>query len=65
MPERELDEAKREKMVEIVSDLKKRMAELDELGKRIKLEGKLLSPSKTRKILEEIRVPPLKLLEEK
>jgi hypothetical protein len=65
MPERNFDKAKREKMVEIVSDLKKRMAELDQLGKKIKMEGKLVSPSKTKKMLEEIKVPPLKLLKEK
>jgi len=60
----EITEKKREKMVEIVADLKKRMNELDELGKKIKLEGRLVSPNKTREILEEIKVPALKPLKE-
>ncbi|MFA4855688.1 MAG: hypothetical protein WC634_03830 [archaeon] len=60
----ELSEKKKEKMAEIVADLKKRMAELDELGKKIKLEGRLVSPGSTRQILEEIKIPPLKLLKE-
>jgi len=59
-----IDEAKREKMLEVVSLLKHRMRELDELGKKIKLEGKLVSPNRTRQLLEEIKVPPLKLLKE-
>jgi hypothetical protein len=59
-----LSEKKREKMAEIVADLKRRMEELDELGKKIKLEGRLVSPGSTRHILEEIRVPSLKLLKE-
>ena len=60
----ELNEKKKKQMAEIVSDLKAKMAELDELGKKIKLEGKLVSPGKTKEILEEIKVPPLKLLKE-
>lgn len=60
----ELSEKKKEKMAEIVADLKKRMAELDELGQKIRMEGKLVSPGKTQQILEEIKVPPLKLLRE-
>jgi len=60
----ELSEKKKEKMAEIVADLKKRMAELDELGKKIKLEGRLVSPGSTRQILEEIKIPLLKLLKE-
>ena len=55
---------KKQKMSEIVSNLKSKMAELDELGKKIKMEGKLVSPRKTQQILEEIKVPPLKLLKE-
>ncbi len=59
-----ITEKKKEQMAEIVSDLKAKMAELDELGKKIKLEGRLVSPGKTKQILEEIKVPPLKLLKE-
>jgi len=60
-----VDEEKRQRMLEIVSDLKKRMAELDELGKKIRMEGRLVSPGTTKQLLEEIKVPPLKLLREK
>ena len=60
----ELNEEKKAQMAEIVSGLKTKMAELDELGKKIKREGKLVSPGKTKQILEEIKVPPLKLLKE-
>ena len=64
MPAKEIDSAKKEKMLEIVSDLKLRMSELDDLGKKIKLEGRLVSPGRTKKLIEEIKVPPLKLLKE-
>jgi len=64
MPVKKIDDAKREKMLEIVSDLKLRMSELDDLGRKIKMEGRLVSPDRTRKIVEEIKVPPLKLLKE-
>jgi len=60
----DIDSEKRQKMREIVSDLKKRMAELEELGKKIRLEGRLVSPGTTKHILEEIKVPPLKALKE-
>ncbi len=63
MPEA-LNEAKRKRMIEIVKDLKERMRELDQLGQKIRLEGKTFSPSRTRKILEEIKVPSLKLIKE-
>ena len=53
---------RKEKMLGIVSDLKKRMRELDELGQKIRMEGKLVSPESTRKLLEEIKVPSLKML---
>ncbi len=62
MPLDNSSEGKRERMQEIVADLKKRMRELDDLGKTIRMEGRLVSPASTRKMLEEIKVPPLKLL---
>lgn len=65
MPEKQLDEARKEKMLEVVALLKKRMAELDQLGQKIRMEGRLVSPNRTKQLLEEIRVPPLKLLKEK
>ena len=63
MPQ-EIDSAKKEKMMEIVSDLKLRMSELDDLGRKIRMEGRLVSPGRTKKLIEEIKVPPLKLLKE-
>lgn len=60
-----LDDKKREKMLNIVEDLKRRMAELDELGEKIRMEGRLVSPQSTRQLLEEIKIPPLKFLKEK
>lgn len=60
----QLNEAKKKKMLEIIKDLKERMRELDQLGQKIRLEGKPVSPSRARQILEEIKVPPLKLLKE-
>ncbi len=65
MPENNISEKKKEKMLEIVSGLKMRMRELDDLGKQIKIEGRLVSPRTTKRMLEEIKVPPLKLLKEK
>jgi len=62
---KEISEEKKDRMVEIVADLKKKMADLDDLGKKIRMEGRLVSPSKTRQLLEEIKVPPLKILKDK
>lgn len=64
MPVKEIDEAKKEKMLKIVTDLKLRMSELDDLGKKIRMEGALVSPNRTKKIIEEIKVPALKLIKE-
>jgi len=58
----DVDEGKQEKMLKIVAGLKKRMRELDDLGRKIRMEGRLVSPAGTHKMLEEIKVPPLKLL---
>jgi hypothetical protein len=65
MAAEEFDSEKKERMLEIINDLKKKMEELDELGKKIKMEGRLVSPRKTQQLLEEIKVPPLKVLKEK
>jgi len=64
VPERELSAAKKRKMNAILKDLKQRMREIDELGKKIREEGRIPSPKKTRQLLEEIKVPPLKILRE-
>ena len=60
-----LEEEKRLRMAEIVSDLKKRMDEIDELGQKIRMEGRLVSPETMQHLLEEIKVPPLKMLKER
>jgi len=62
MPLDDLEDGKQERMQVVIADLKKRMQELDDLGKTIRMEGRLVSPASTRKMLEEIKVPPLKLL---
>ncbi len=64
MPGHKLSDEKKEKMLEIVEELKQRMHEIDELGKKIKEEDRAVSPRRTKQILEEIKVPSLKLLRE-
>ena len=62
MPKSALDDAKQEKITRIVDDLRKRMLELDKLGQRIKSERIHISPQQTKQLLEEIKIPPLKML---
>jgi hypothetical protein len=52
-------------MSEIISNLRKKMNEIDEITKKISeknKENKKDSPEKTKKLLEEISVPALDLL---
>lgn len=56
---------KKQRMAEIVADLKKGMDELEDLGRKIRMEGKLVSPGTTKHLLEEIKVPYLKMIKEK
>ncbi len=53
-------------MLEIIDGLKKKMGELDKLKEEIRGEkiSFSVSPQKTKIILEEIKVPSLKLLKE-
>ena len=64
MPAHELSAEKREKMLDILNDLKQRMREIDKLGKKIKEERTAVSPQRTKQLLQEIKVPSLKLLKE-
>jgi len=62
MPKSALDDAKQEKITRIVDDLRKRMLELDKLSLKIKSERIHISPQQTKQLLEEIKIPPLKML---
>ena len=70
MPEKS-SSVPREKTAAIIADLKERMRELDQLGEKIRGEGiprgpreTMPTPRQTMQLLEEIRVPPLRLLKE-
>jgi hypothetical protein len=58
--------AKKGKMLSIVNDLKERMRELDKMKKDIEFKKVSLnsSPSKSKTLLEEIKVPSLAMLKE-
>ena len=64
VPKRELNPEKKEKMLEILSDLRDRMREIDALGKKIKTKGTSVSAQRTQHLLEELKVPPLRILKE-
>ena len=54
---------KPQSMAHIMGELKKKMAELDELKARIEKQNpKKISAQKTKQMLEEIVVPPLELI---
>ena len=56
----------KDKMLDIINDLKARINELEEMKKDIDSKKISLSasPKKSREILEEIKVPPLEILKE-
>ena len=58
-----MDEEKQE-MQEIIANLKKKMSEIDELTKDFaqKKEDAKDTPKKTKRLLEEIKVPSLEML---
>ena len=64
MPEKKLIPEKKEKMSALASDLRRKMQEIDEMGKKIREKGDMPSPRETMQLLEEIKVPSLKLLKE-
>ncbi|MCX6799461.1 MAG: hypothetical protein NTW59_05200 [Candidatus Diapherotrites archaeon] len=57
-----LDREKQQRVANIVEDLRKRMLDLDKLGDKVRRERIYVSPQRTKQLLEEIKVPPLKLL---
>jgi hypothetical protein len=64
MPEKKLISEKKEKMGALASDLRQKMQEIDNMGKKIREKGAMPSPRETMQLLEEIHVPSLKLLKE-
>lgn len=55
----------RNKMNDILKELKQKMKELDQLKKNLEKEdAKKISAQKTKEMLEEITVPPLDLIKE-
>ncbi len=54
-----------QEMAKIIADLRKKMSEIDNMTKKLAIEKKLIereSPKKTKKLLEELKVPSLDLL---
>jgi O-phosphoseryl-tRNA(Cys) synthetase len=58
------EEKSKEDLQEIIKSLRKKMIEIDELTKEIKEKRKddNADPEKTKKLLEELKVPALELL---
>jgi len=63
---KKISDEKKKKMIRIISEMRSRMDELNKLQKDIGSEKISLteSPKKTKAVLEEIKVPSLKLLKE-
>ena len=60
------DEAKRQEMAKIIKDMKKKLDELDEIRKEIKMQRlQGISPEKSKAMLEEIKVPSLRMIKER
>ena len=60
-----VDDESKQEMQEIIANLKKKMAEIDKMTDELNKKKKDLekdSPKKTKKLLEEIKVPSLDLL---
>jgi len=65
MPSPDPVATEKKKMLEIISNLQKRMSELDAMKKDLESNKvKLSSPKKSSEILEEIKVPALAILKE-
>ncbi len=64
MPEKKLVPEKKEKVGAMVFDLRRKMQEIDDMGKKIREKGDMPSPRETMQLLEEIHVPSLKLLKD-
>lgn len=60
-----VSEEKNLRIKEIIADLEKDMQELNKIKQRIKLKSlKIPTPAQNKKLIEEIIVPPLELLQE-
>ena len=60
------DEAKRQEMAKIIKDMKKKLDELDEIRKEIKMQRlQGINPEKSKAMLEEIKVPSLRMIKER
>ena len=56
---------KRDKMVKILNELKRKLKDIDKLRAEIEKETpEPMSPEQAKTMLEEIKVPPLELIEE-
>lgn len=65
MAQRTITEEKKDRMLGILDDLQKKMKELDKLRAELrKGKSRIVSPQKSRAMLEEIKVPALELIEE-
>ena len=65
MPPQALEQEKKEKMLRILSELKEKIGEIDELKRQLQGIGEgRFSAEKSRALLEEIRVPSLELIKE-
>ena len=56
---------RQDKMLKILSDLKKKIDELEDIRKGISRPVKSISPSQARAMIEEIKVPSLALIDAK
>ncbi len=65
MPPQALEQEKKEKMLRILSELKEKIGEIDELKKQLRGIGEgRFSAERSRALLEEIKVPSLELIKE-
>jgi hypothetical protein len=62
---RTISKKKKDKMIKILEQLRKKMGEIDELREKIDKEMPApIEPEKARAMIEEIKVPPLELIED-
>ncbi len=65
MPPQALELEKKEKMLRILSELKEKIGEIDELKRQLRGIGEgRFSAERSRALLEEIKVPSLELIKE-
>ena len=64
-PKKELDNNTKEEMAKILAELKQKMKDIDKITIELNKKREELtktSPTKTEKLLQEIKVPPLEIL---